>query len=169
MRTGLFTTETRRHGGKHAKKAASACAAAFSPAFDLESTEVAELTERRITRRSDSPAGDRMRAGLFTTETQRRGGKHGKKAASVCAAALSPAFDFESTEVAENTERRTTLRSDSLAGDRMRAKLVGRTPGRTPRSARVPLDPPFGNSKRPTRASAADLGVRPTQGAACIS
>jgi hypothetical protein len=41
--------------------------------------------------------------------------------------------------------------------------------GRTPWSTRVPLDPLFVNeSKRmrtsqPTRASAADLGVRPTQ------
>ncbi len=41
------------------------------------------------------------------------------------------------------------------------AKLVGRTPW----SARVPLDPLFNDQNRPTRASAADQGVRPT---ACV-
>jgi hypothetical protein len=34
--------------------------------------------------------------------------------------------------------------------------------GRTPWSARVPLDPPVAKPSEPTRASAADLGVRPT-------
>ncbi len=36
--------------------------------------------------------------------------------------------------------------------------------GRTPWSARVPLDPHFSKSQKPTRASAADPGVRPTRG-----
>src|SRR5216683_1180243 len=45
--------------------------------------------------------------------------------------------------------------------------------GRTPWSARVPLDPLLANRirvarrARPTRASAADQGVRPTTGADC--
>jgi len=44
---------------------------------------------------------------------------------------------------------------------------VGRTPGRTPWSARVPLDPLYAKRKNsllpkgPTRASGADQGVRP--------
>src|ERR1035441_9023787 len=43
---------------------------------------------------------------------------------------------------------------------------VGRTPGRTPWSSRVPLDPLpqalTNTSNKPTGASAADQGVRPT-------
>ncbi len=42
--------------------------------------------------------------------------------------------------------------------------------GRTPWSARVPLEPPCRRRPaRPTRASAADLGVRPTRGSALIA
>ena len=47
--------------------------------------------------------------------------------------------------------------------------------GRTPRSARVPLDPLFANEigfmlcrRRPTGASAADQGVRPTPAASGV-
>src|SRR5580658_2725463 len=41
-------------------------------------------------------------------------------------------------------------------------KTVAQLVGRTPWSARVPLDPLFHSQNRPTRASAADQGVRPT-------
>jgi hypothetical protein len=60
----------------------------------------------------------------------------------------------------------------SIAGRERPVRILMNSPyasivvGRTPWSARVPLDPPvadYCNSSRPTRASAADQGVRPTK------